>query len=130
MIIKKWNGTAWEALSPQITLDSITATGRTATNFLRGDSTWTALPTATQSNSGVVTTGSQTFGGLKTFNNNIALGSGTETWTIDDSEANTLTFKLASTETEIKFKSGDGIYFEGTKLGSGSSNDIDGGTWV
>lgn len=60
--------------------------------------------------------------------NSIKIGNGSNTWSIDATTPNTLLFKLGATE--IRFVSGDGIYFEGTKLGSGSSNDIDGGIWV
>ena len=52
------------------------------------------IPYASSDASGVVTTGPQTFGGLKTFNDNIELGEGNPTWTIDDIPiTNILTFK-------------------------------------
>ena len=44
----------------------------------------------------------------------MSIGTGSSTWTVDDNN-NTLSFRLAS----IKFVSGDGIYFEGVKLGGG-----------
>jgi len=72
--------------------------------------------TATQV--GLGTTSTPTFAGLN-------VGSGSTTWSIDDATSNTLSFKLASTE-KVKFVSGDGIYFEGTKVGSGSVTSVTG----
>jgi hypothetical protein len=79
---------------------------------------------ATASLAGVVTNAAQTFGGLKTFNNNIALGAGSPTWTIDDTtDTGNLTFKKDLDYMTIK---SDGVYFNDVKLGSGAVTSVTG----
>lgn len=55
-----------------------------------------------------------------TFTGTTNIGSGSPTWTIDDTTENVLTFKKDSNYMAIK---SDGVYFNGTKLGSGTVND-------
>ena len=57
---------------------------------------YAAIPSASATASGIVTTDAQTFAGDKTFSGTIATGTGTQAW------------QIATSTTLMEFKSGDG----------------------
>jgi hypothetical protein len=81
---------------------------------------WSALPTASTSVAGIVTTGTQSFAGEKTFEGGMRTGSGTQTWQIESGTSNLL-FRSGSTPTTRLTVSDAGTITATLFSGSGAS---------
>lgn len=76
--------------APNVTTNLSTTHNATTVIVNSSDGTDATINGATTTTAGVVTNAAQTFGGLKSFNNNIALGAGSQTWQITDSSSSLL----------------------------------------